>query len=267
MTNQQIRPITTQASNPFLGKSLKTRIGSHLYTTYMQSVSKLEERNKRCREEPQSKESRIFGDVFYLNMMRKEFANEKLRSALCAISQSKYYRHDVKKSVKELQIKIAKWDSDIARCIAADSLIDMYDGLTEWTSEHLQRLWQPFYYSVMQVLTRNGVKDADIMAALECALPMCEYANGRLLMDIAQTAMDCPATKLLGVMVEEDIYRIADRLRTRLSGIITSKDDVINLNADNNVNTAGVNLLNSLSNTKQMKAMLQDYFEYRDSEK
>lgn len=103
------------------------------------------------------------------------------------------------------------------------------------------------------------------MAALECALPLYEYANGRLLMDIAQTSMDCPATKLLGVMVEEDIYRMTDKLRTRLAGIVTGKDEEINLNADNNVNTAGVNLLNALSNTEQMKGWLQDYFEYRDS--
>lgn len=168
--------------------------------------------------------------------------------------------------MKELQIKIARWDSDIARCIATDSLIDMYDGLAEWTSQHFEHLWQPFYYSVMQVLTRNGVKDAPVMAALECALPLYEYANGRLLMDIAQTAMDCPATKLLGVMVEEDIYRMTDKLRTRLAGIVT-KDEEIDLNADTNVNTAGVNLLNALSNTEQMKGWLQDYFEYRDSAK
>lgn len=163
---------TTTQGNPFFGKSLKRRIGSPLYTTYKNGINELEERDRRCREEPTSKESRIFGDVFYLNMMRKELANEKLRSALCAISQSKYYRHDIKKSVKELQIKIARWDSDIARCIATDSLIDMYDGLAEWTSEHFEHLWQPFYYSVMQVLTRNGVKDAPVMAALECALPL-----------------------------------------------------------------------------------------------
>ena len=267
MTKQPINPITSQFSNPFFGKSLKRRIGSPLYTTYKNGINELEERDRRCREEPTSKESRIFGDVFYLNMMRKELANEKLRSALCTISQSKYYRHDIKKGVKELQIKIARWDSDIARCIATDSLIDMYDGLAEWTSEHFEHLWQPFYYSVMQVLTRNGVKDAPVMAALECALPLYEYANGRLLMDIAQTAMDCPATKLLGVMVEEDIYRMADRLRTRLAGIVTGKDEEIDLNADTNVNTSGVNLLNALSNTEQMKGWLQDYFEYRDSAK
>ena len=114
MTKQPINPITSQFSNPFFGKSLKRRIGSPLYTTYKNGINELEERDRRCREEPTSKESRIFGDVFYLNMMRKELANEKLRSALCTISQSKYYRHDIKKSVKELQIKIARWDSDIA---------------------------------------------------------------------------------------------------------------------------------------------------------
>ena len=86
-------------------------------------------------------------------------------------------------------------------------------------------------------------------------------------MDIAQTAMDCPATKLLGVMVEEDIYRMTDKLRKRLAGIVTGKDEEIDLNADSNVNTAGVNLLNALSNTEQMKGLLQDYFEYRDSAK
>lgn len=85
-------------------------------------------------------------------------------------------------------------------------------------------------------------------------------------MDIAQTAMDCHATKLLGVMVEEDIYRMTDKLRTRLAGIVT-KDEEIDLNADTNVNTDGVNLLNALSNTEQMKGWLQDYFEYRDSAK
>lgn len=258
---------TTTQGNPFFGKSLKRRIGSPLYTTYKNGINELEERDRRCREEPSSKESRIFGDVFYLNMMRKEFANKKLRSALCTISMSKYFRHDIKKRVKEIQVKIAQWDSDIARCIATDSLIEMYDGLAEWTDQHFVYLWQPFYGSVMQVLTRNGVKDAPLMAELECALPLYEYANGRLLMDIAQTAMDCPATKLLGVMVEEDIYRMTDKLRTRLAGIVTGKDEEIDLNADNNVNTAGVNLLNALSNTEQMKGWLQDYFEYRDSKK
>ena len=258
---------TRQTQNPFFGKSLKTRIGSPLYTTYKHSVSELEERDRRCREEPTSKESRIFGDVFYFNMMRKELANEKLRSALCAISQSKYYRHDVKRLVKALQVKIARWDSDIARCIATDSLIDMYDGLAEWTSERVQHLWSPFYYSVMQVLTREGCKEAPMMAALECALPLYEYANGRLLMDIAQTAMDCPATKLLGVMVEEDIYRMTDSLRKRLAGMVTERDKEIDLNADNNVNVSGLNLLNALGNTKQMKGWIQDYFEYRDGAK
>lgn len=83
MTKQEITPITSQASNPFFGKSLKRRIGSPLYTTYKHSVSELEERDRRCREEPSSKESRIFGDVFYLNMMRKELANEKITQ--CAV--------------------------------------------------------------------------------------------------------------------------------------------------------------------------------------
>ena len=107
MTKQPINPITSQISNPFFGKSLKRRIGSPLYTTYKNSINELEERDRRCREEPSSKESRIFGDVFYLNMMRKEFANKKLRSALCTISMSKYFRHDIKKRVKEIQIKHA----------------------------------------------------------------------------------------------------------------------------------------------------------------
>lgn len=66
-------------------------------------------------------------------------------------------------------------------------------------------------------------------------------------------------------MVEEDIYRMTDKLRTRLAGIVTGEE--IDLNADTNVNTAGVNLLNALSNTEQMKGWLQDYFEYRDSAK
>lgn len=82
MTKQPINPITSQFSNPFFGKSLKRRIGSPLYTTYKNGINELEERDRRCREEPTSKESRIFGDVFYLNMMRKEFANEKLRCVL-----------------------------------------------------------------------------------------------------------------------------------------------------------------------------------------
>ena len=71
MTKQPINPITSQISNPFFGKSLKRRIGSPLYTTYKNGINELEERDRRCREEPTSKESRIFGDVFYLNLIRK----------------------------------------------------------------------------------------------------------------------------------------------------------------------------------------------------
>lgn len=85
MTKQPINPITSQFSNPFFGKSLKRRIGSPLYTTYKNGINELEERDRRCREEPSSKESRIFGDVFYLNMMRKELANESC-AVRCVLS-------------------------------------------------------------------------------------------------------------------------------------------------------------------------------------
>lgn len=93
MTKQPINPITSQFSNPFFGKSLKRRIGSPLYTTYKNSINELEERDRRCREEPSSKESRIFGDVFYLNMMRKEFANKKQRTVHYQYEQIFSARH------------------------------------------------------------------------------------------------------------------------------------------------------------------------------
>lgn len=245
--------------NPFSG-SLKRRIGSPLYTSYMNDVNKVREQKERCRIDANSNESKIFGNVFYINILRKEFAHEKLRNAIISITQSKYYKHELKKRTKELQYKIAMWDGDIARSISTEHLVDIYDGVTEYGSEQLNYLWSPCYYSVMQVLTKNGCKDSPIMASLECALTIYEYANKSILNDIAKTESKSPDVALLCAMYDEDIYKHAYSLRNVLAHILITDDKLIDLNADKNTSLAFNNILKTMGNFTRMRDIIENYF-------
>lgn len=255
-----IKRATQNTANPFLGGNLRQRIGSPLYTSYMNDMNKVGEQKERCRVDANSDESKVFGSVFYINILRKEFAQEKLRNAAVLISQSKYYRHELKKRTKELQSKIARWDGDIARSISNEHLLDIYDGVTEYGREQLNYLWSPCYYSVMQVLTTHNCKDSSLMASMECALTLYEYANKRLLIDIAQSKSKSPDVCLLCAMYDEDIYKHANTLRNILAHELITDDQLVDLNADKNTSLAFNNILNTMGSFPRMREIIDDYF-------
>lgn len=85
-------------------------------------------RTEHCKD---SQEARVFGTAFYHNTLRREVANEQLRTALGCVTASPLCRHDIKRIVKRMQCRLSQWDVALAHSIKRSDLVDVYDGLVE----------------------------------------------------------------------------------------------------------------------------------------
>lgn len=213
-----------------------------------------------------SRESRIFGFAFYSNAIRKEFANEKVRSTLVALSGTKYYKHKVKQLAKEVQKDIAQWDSDIAKATGTEVLEDRYDRLLEVAVQELDYLYKPFLFSVTQVLTTNGCKESYLLSSLICSMALLEYSNRQLCSDVGERIMECPVLDKLSAMYAEKTQVTLQKVINELNKQINSQVGDVNVNADKNVNLAAENLFNNLQSFNRMKEIISKTFEMDENE-
>ena len=244
----------------------RPRLGAPLYTAYTSMKKQIEERNKQAYIDG-TYESKVFGFIFYSNVIRKEFANEKVRNALSTLSQSKYYRFEVKKLANDIRRRIAQWDSDIAGCMqGSESNLDLYDKLAENGLKDLGYLYKPLYYSIMQVLTKNECKETPLLAEMQSAVILLEYSNKQLLSDIGEYAFKCPALAKLSAMYAEGTEVNLKRLVDILSMQILSDAKDIDLNQDKNITLAVNNIINKFHSARVTKGIITKTFEMTDEQ-
>lgn len=212
-------------------------------------------------------ESKLFGYVFYSNVIRKEFANERVRSALVTLSQTKYYKQKVKQHAKNVQRKIAAWDSEIALALQSnESNLERYDLLSEVTNEDMGYLFTPFKFTTMQVLTANGYKESGLIADLVCSMALLEYANNQLCKDVGSKIMECPALEKLSAMYAESTQKALQKVIDELNKVINPKLPDVNINEDKNVCLAADNLFNNLQSFNRMREIISKTFEMGEEE-
>lgn len=212
-------------------------------------------------------ESKLFGYVFYSNVIRKEFANERVRSALVTLSQTKYYKQKVKQHAKDVQRKIAAWDSEIALALQSnESNLERYDLISEVTNEDMGYLFTPFKFTTMQVLTANGYKESGLIADLVCSMALLEYANNQLCKDVGAKIMECPALEKLSAMYAESTQKALQKVIDELNKAINPQLPDISLNEDKNVCLAADNLFNNLQSFNRMREIISKTFEMGEEE-
>lgn len=250
-----------------LGKSrdnhLKQQIGVPYRSVYMNKIKVLDERYDKCCHDNASRESMIFCKIFYCNMIRKEYAYKKMRSALVSLSQSKLYRQDIKVLCKRIQAKIAKWDSDIARVVKEDSTLEFYDDMAEYGSSILEPYYTPFHDAVLDVLNKAGFKESEVLAAVECSSTLCEFATKQLTCDIGAYTYECPPVESLSAMVEDDVYKLFDDLRDILEKRLLGEYE-IDLNKDESTKTSGDKLIDFLADSEQIAKIYNDFLKLNE---
>lgn len=233
--------------NYLLGGTFRPRIGAPLTAAYEASEREIQARASRCYNEKDSREAKVFNAVFYSAIVRKEYANEKLRNALALIRDNKkLYRHTIKQRANAIRADLCKWDRDIAHCVNSERNLDFYDALTDYSIEQLDKLYTPFYYSILQVLTKHDCLYRKEMAALECAVTLQEFAEKQLTQDVGANYLTAPQLRHLGSMLDTPMVRTAEALRAELSDISSKGQPDINLNADPMTAQAAENLFKRL---------------------
>lgn len=234
--------------NYLRGGIFRPRIGAPLTAAYEASEREIQARASRCYNDKDSRESKVFNAVFYSAIVRKEYANEKLRNAIALLRDNKkLYRHTIKQRSNAIRADIAKWDRDIAHCIKSERNLDFYDALTDFSIEQLDKLYTPFYYSILQVLTRHDCLYRKEAASLECAVVLQEFAEKQLLQDVAANYLTAPQLRDLGLMLDTPMVRQAEALRAELSSISAKGHPDIDLNADPMTAQAADNLFKRLA--------------------
>lgn len=241
------------------------RIGKPLWSVLSVMQDKLR-KSEDLSYDSDSRESKLFGFAFYSNAIRKEFANEKVRSTLVALSGTKYYKHKVKQLAKEVQRDIAQWDSDIARATGTEILEERYDRLLEVATQELDYLYKPFLFSVTQVLTSAGCKESYLIASLICSMALLEYSNRQLCSDVGERIMECPVLDKLSAMFAEKTQVTLQKVINELNKQINSQVGDVNVNADKNVTLAAENLFNNLQSFNRMREIISKTFEMNEEQ-
>lgn len=238
----------------------RPRVGSPLVSIDDEVERKMRLRAERCYNEKDSNEAKVFNAVFYSAIVRKEYANEKLRNALALLqAEKKLFRHTIKQRSNSIFRSLAQWDKDIARVILSTSerALDFYDDLTAYAITQIDKYFTPFYYSILQVLTKHGCRYKVEMANLETAVALQEFAERQLLQDVGRFYKTAPQLQQLGTLLDTPMLRTAEALRAELS-VISSKGckDDINLNADTNVTLAADTLFRNLSSADNINRIV-----------
>ena len=247
------------------GSPFKPRKGLPLWNALSVMQQKLQKAEIESYKE-NTRESKLFGFAFYSNAIRKEFANEKVRSTLVALSGTKYYKHKVKQLAKEVQRDIAQWDSDIARATGTEILEERYDRLLEVATQELDYLYKPFLFSVTQVLTSAGCKESYLIASLICSMALLEYSNRQLCSDVGERIMECPVLDKLSAMFAEKTQVTLQKVINELNKQINSQVGDVNVNADKNVTLAAENLFNNLQSFNRMREIISKTFEMNEEQ-
>lgn len=251
-----------------LGKSrdckLKQQIAVPYKSVFINKVNVLSERDDRCRNDATSRESVLFGKVFYCNVIRKEFANYKIRRALTDLKLSGLFKRDVKALCNRIELKIIKWESDICRAFErGHNLTESYDGLIDYAKSIIEPHYTPFYNSVLKVITTAGFKEKEVLAMIECASTLCEYAVKQLTCDIGAYTFECPPIESLSTMVDNGTYKLLDDLRDILEKRLLGEYE-IDLNKDYDTKTSGDNLINFIASPTEMTKIYTNYFQLNE---
>lgn len=220
------------------------------------------ERKKRSEEDENSPEGKLFAVLFYTNIVRKEFANHILREhALPMVQNDKgLCRHTVKKNLRAVKQEMARWDGHMAYSLKNDTNIDRFDFLCETMNKELFKLYQPFYFSTMQLLTKNGCKNAAAVAGLETATAVYEYTEQRLTAEVREYLMKSPVVGRLTIMQDPRLCHCLDTLRSEVGNALMPRGTNLDLNADPMVSQAAKNLFRRLNDAEGINSMVDRTF-------
>ena len=221
----------------------------------------IEEKCRRAKDDNQSREARIFHNVMYGHIVRKEFALHVLREYVLprVKANPSLYRHTVKQLTRTVHREAVRWDSEIARTIVTyegEDTLDRYDCLTEHvTHGRLSDLVQPFYYSIMQVLTRHGCSDSATLAAAEVANFLMDFAERRLTVEIAAYEGQSPLVRCLERFACPRLHHSLSQLRDLLDTKLMPRGyEYFDLNQDKNASQACNNLMQYLVDIRGINA-------------
>lgn len=195
--------------NPFT----TTRLGISARSIDDVVIRKMKEREHRAVTDQKSPEARLFSNLFYFNLVRKEMANYQMREAIALLRQEKsIYRHEAKMMAQKVYRLMATWDGHIARAIGCEDHLDYYDHLCEMARLQTQRLFDTFYFCLLQQLTRHEVPHRRTLARLECAYLFMDFAETSLHADIEHYYAACPPVRRLQQLTDQEQLTIAGRL-------------------------------------------------------
>ena len=227
--------------NPF-----KARVGAPL----LAAVEKMEEKKQKAADDvfsdEQSEAAQKFAAVLYAGMVRKEFAFEKIRKAIYEIRRGGLYRQEVKRLVRQIENLMYKWDVGIGRMMSAQGTLDCYDDLVEYGNKEFDKRFMPFYYSILQLLTRHDVPHRSVLSMVEAARVLMEYSNKQMLADVGRYYTEAPQLRNIGVLYEPRLEHLLTTLCSTLSSRFCKGKGTIDLNADPMIETAADNLLRVL---------------------
>ena len=210
--------LTSQQTPRSLRNPLMPHIGAPLKAYNDQAQATLEARSLRARMDDNSKEGKLFSDVTYLNMVRKEFANEQLRTALSHLrADSRLYRHELKRLSSMISKDLVRWDSQIARTIRNEDHLDYYDQLCEMVNRQMRRLYETFRYTILQQLTRLELPHRLELSYIGASSILARYVEAQLFQDIEHYRVLIPPVHLISTLSDEHMVSAAERLRERLS--------------------------------------------------
>lgn len=173
----------------------------------------------------------------------------------------------MKQHAKDVQRKIAAWDSEIALALQSnESNLERYDLISEVTNEDMGYLFTPFKFTTMQVLTANGYKESGLIADLVCSMALLEYANNQLCKDVGAKIMECPALEKLSAMYAESTQKALQKVIDELNKAINPQVQDVNINEDKNVCLAADNLFNNLQSFNRMREIISKSFEMGEEE-
>lgn len=201
--------------------------------------------------------ARIFAGILFGGIMRAEYANEKIRDVIADMREDKsLYRHDIKKLCNDIRKRIARFDTYTSRSLNKQ-YIDFYDELTGSAGPQFDKMYLPFYYSMLQFMTRNRIKHGDIIAKLECAVALLDFSATQYRSDVGEFRYIAPAIMALSDNLEITYAPLASELLRRVSAIATrGVDKKFDVNEDKNIRISSDNLFNMLGNPNAMNNYL-----------
>ena len=256
--------LTSQHTHRSLSNPLMPHIGAPLKAYNDAAEATLRARSERARLDDKSKEGKLFSDVVYLNMIRKEFAVEQLRTALSHLrDEPRLYRHSLKKLASIIAGDIARWDSQVARTIRDETYLDYYDELCQMCCQQMKRLYETFRYTILQQLTRLEVPNRLLLSYIASASLLARYCEDQLFRDIDHYRPLVPPIRLISTLSDARMVSSAERLREVLSEISTREmgglpdGENLHISSDAQTRQAFGNLVRHLSSPAAINGFIK----------